>query len=76
MAAGNFYGVTPYEGRYDALLPVALSFDKQQGGFKVDDKLDVGGEVRSMQWINYEGEKMLVVGRNNDNLVFLKPILK
>ena len=27
LAAGNFYGVTPYEGRYDALLPGFFSFN-------------------------------------------------
>jgi len=28
LAAGNFYGVLPYEGRYDALVPTIFSFDK------------------------------------------------
>ena len=28
IAGGNFYGVLPYEGRYDALLPTEFSFNK------------------------------------------------
>ena len=28
LACGNFYGVIPYEGRYDALQPTFFSYDK------------------------------------------------
>ncbi|MBU9937291.1 MAG: VCBS repeat-containing protein, partial [Ferruginibacter sp.] len=34
LAAGNFYGVVPYEGRYDALLPSVFSFSKPANGFQ------------------------------------------
>jgi enediyne biosynthesis protein E4 len=75
MAAGNFYGVTPYEGRYDALLPTIFLFDKQKNVFsEVSNIPAFNGEVRDAKWLNYSGgNKILVVARNNSELVFLKP---
>jgi enediyne biosynthesis protein E4 len=74
FAAGNFYGVTPYEGRYDALQPTLFSFDKKSSAFGVQSTLpDFNGEVRDAKWINYaDGSKVLVVARNNGPLSFLK----
>lgn len=74
LAAGNFYGVMPYEGRYDALLPTIFSFDKQSSKFKLVSGLpDIGSEVRDAKWINGPGNsKVLILARNNDALVFLK----
>ena len=75
---GNFYGVTPYEGRYDALLPTIFSFNK--GKPAIDNKIDlqnVNGEMRDAKWLNTaDGTKLLMLARNNDSLVFLKPIVK
>jgi hypothetical protein len=75
MAAGNFYGVLPYEGRYDALLPTVFSFDK--GKPVIDERIDipsVTGEMRDIKWLNSENNsKLLVLARNNDSLIFLKP---
>ncbi len=75
LAAGNFYGVVPYEGRYDALLPSAFEFDKGANTF--ENKLSVpfaDGEVRDAKWINYAGgKKILIIAQNNKGLVFLKP---
>lgn len=75
LAAGNFYGVTPYEGRYDALQPTLLSFNRKISGFDFKSILpDFNGEVRDAKWINYAGGgKILIVARNNEPLVFLKP---
>ena len=70
IAGGNFYGVTPYEGRYDALYPTLFSYNKK-GIESILPKID--GEVRDMKWIKYSnGEKVLVVARNNQPLIFLK----
>ncbi len=76
MAAGNFYGVIPYEGRYDALQPTIFSFNKQPKGFDLISNLPaVSGEVRDVKWLNYSGgNKILVIARNNSELVFLKPL--
>ncbi len=74
LAAGNFYGVIPYEGRYDALFPTLFSFDKKENKFKILSVLSrINGEVRDAKWLNYEqGNKLLVLARNNDSLIFLK----
>ena len=73
LAAGNFYGVLPYEGRYDAMLPTLFSYDNAQ--FSLQSNLPfIDGEVRDAKWINYSGgKKVLVIARNNDQLIFLKP---
>ena len=75
LASGNFYGVIPYEGRYDALLPTLFSFDNYKGKFNVvTDIPDINGEMRDAKWLNYSGgKKLLVLARNNDSLIFLKP---
>ncbi len=75
LAAGNFYGVTPYEGRYDALYPTIISTDKN-GSFAPPASVlsEIKGEVRDAKWINTGGgRKILVIARNNDSLIFLKP---
>src|SRR4030095_13647042 len=75
LATGNFYGVTPYEGRYDALLPTAISFNSELA--KVSGRINipsVTGEIRDAKWLTYTGgERLLVVAQNNDSLVFLRP---
>jgi hypothetical protein len=75
LAAGNFYGVIPYEGRYDALYPTLFSVDKN-GSFSQPPSVLAGlsGEVRDAKWLNTGGgHQILVVARNNNSLVFLKP---
>jgi enediyne biosynthesis protein E4 len=78
LAAGNFYGVTPYEGRYDALHPTLFSYNGPTAQFNVLSTLpDINGEIRDAKWINYIGnQKLLVMARNNNELVFLKPANK
>jgi hypothetical protein len=75
LAAGNFYGVVPYEGRYDALLPSAFSFNKALNNFQFTTTTAItNGEVRDAKWIRYAGGKqVLVVAQNNKELTFLKP---
>ena len=75
IAAGNFYGVLPYEGRYDAMNPTIFNYDKKSGQFSPLSELPlIDGESRDAKWINYSGgKKILVLARNNDQLVFLKP---
>ncbi|MFI5130413.1 MAG: VCBS repeat-containing protein [Chitinophagales bacterium] len=76
LAAGNFYGVIPYEGRYDALQPTFFSYDKTNNTFRYDGELAfITGEARDAKWIKYAGgEKVLIIARNNQSLVFLKPV--
>jgi enediyne biosynthesis protein E4 len=76
LAVGNFYGVVPYEGRYDALQPTFFSFDKKSSGFQINMNLPLlDGEVRDAKWINYgNGGKILIIARNNKELLFYKPV--
>ncbi|MDN3657728.1 VCBS repeat-containing protein [Ferruginibacter paludis] len=75
LAAGNFYGVVPYEGRYDALQPTIFSFNKNQNNFSKEGLLpEIDGEVRDAKWIRGAGgQKILVMAKNNSGLVFLQP---
>jgi len=75
MAAGNFYGVLPYEGRYDALYPALFTYNTKSNGFSKQLTLpEISGEFRDAKWINCAGnKKLLVLARNNNSLVFLKP---
>jgi len=74
LAAGNFYGVVPYEGRYDALLPSAFSFNISLNNFQfLSASAVTDGEVRDAKWIRFAGgKKVLVVAQNNKGLTFLK----
>ena len=74
LAAGNFYGVLPYEGRYDALYPTQFSYNTDKADFNQSLILpDTRGEVRDMKWLNTTGgHKILVMARNNDSLLFYK----
>ena len=74
IAGGNFYGTIPYEGRYDALLPTELSFNKASGSFTTGFTIqEFDGEIRDIKWINIAGnKKLLMIAGNNKELVFLK----
>ncbi|HYM95203.1 MAG TPA: VCBS repeat-containing protein, partial [Chitinophagaceae bacterium] len=76
LAAGNFYGVIPYEGQYDALLPTLFSYDTKTNHFQTTGNIpSVDGEVRDAKWINYTGgKKILVIARNNNGLQFFKQV--
>jgi hypothetical protein len=70
LAAGNFYGVQPFEGRYDAMNPSVFGFGKQM---VFERSLPgIGGECRDAKWVRAGGgKKLLVLARNNEGLVFL-----
>jgi hypothetical protein len=77
FAAGNFYGVAPYEGRYDALNPTFFGYDKNSNQLHYLSELPaIDGECRDAKWISYAGGgKILILALNNAQLVFLKPAL-
>src|SRR5215471_10315061 len=72
ITGGNFYGTIPYEGRYDALFPTIFSANK--GSLAVSSILPgVKGEVRDIKWLRtINDQKLLVIARNNDSLLFYK----
>lgn len=72
LAAGNFYGVIPYEGRYDA-NEGAVMLNENKNVFKIPDPLQTGftvdGEVRDIVILKtIHRKKMMAVARNNSSL--------
>jgi hypothetical protein len=74
IAGGNFYGVVPYEGRYDGMLTTGFTYDINTKGFKKLFTISsADGELRDMKWIrNSSGVDMLAIGRNNQPLQFFE----
>jgi hypothetical protein len=77
LAGGNFYGVTPYEGRYDA-APLTLCLGNGNDSFKpvlpLPDTFDnINGEVRSIQSITLANRtKALIIAINNKPLALIQ----
>jgi hypothetical protein len=77
LAGGNFYGVAPFEGRYDA-MPLTMGWGNGLGDFRCDlpypDALLITGQVRDMKLLQLTKRRspLLVLGRNHDSLAFLK----
>ena len=71
LAAGNFYDVQPYEGRYDAMLPVVFSIDMNKNVNKKGCLLEKGA-LRSIQPIKLNKNKQgLLLAKNNERLILL-----
>jgi enediyne biosynthesis protein E4 len=74
IAAGNFYGVLPYEGRYDACNGWLL-LGENSPTFKVEypsgSGISADGEVRDIKAIRTVGNNTLfAIARNNNTLLF------
>ncbi len=77
LVAGNDYGAPPVLGRYDASYGLLLrgtgdgryhAVDMEQSGLLID------GQVRHLQWLRHaNGDRLVVVARNNDKLQILRP---
>src|SRR5882762_2800727 len=72
VTGGNFSGVTPLEGRYDASYGLFLHGDGR-GGFNAVDMeqsgLAIDGQVRHMAFLKRaNGDGLIVVAKNNDRL--------
>jgi len=73
LAGGNFYGVIPYEGRYDAELPTIFSYDKKTGHIKNTSFIPMPpGEIRDIKWLKTAGSPVMAVARNNERLLFYR----
>jgi hypothetical protein len=76
VVAGNFYGVTPVRGRYDASYGLLLK-GRGTGDVAAVDMAESGlaieGQVRRMAFLTRaNGERVIVVAKNNDRLQFLR----
>ncbi|MEO7766951.1 MAG: FG-GAP-like repeat-containing protein, partial [Ferruginibacter sp.] len=75
ITGGNFYGVLPYEGRYDAGYGMILE-GNGAGRFNAlspfQSGLMVTGEIRDIKKIKLaNGHQSLLIARNNDTPVFV-----
>jgi hypothetical protein len=74
--AGNFYGLKPQTGRFDASYGTLLLGDPRQPFRYMAPKqsgLFVRGEVRDATMLNSAGKNpLLLVARNNDNLMLFQ----
>ena len=72
FAGGNFFGVIPYEGQYDASS--LLSFTTGTTGSVEQAKIiETRGEVRDLKWLHtLKYGNVLVAAKNNDSLLFYK----
>jgi len=72
VTAGNFSGVTPLEGRYDASYGLLLRGDGRGGFAAVDMEqsgLAIDGQVRHMALLKRaNGDRLIVVAKNNERL--------
>ncbi|MDQ6871201.1 MAG: VCBS repeat-containing protein [Gemmatimonadota bacterium] len=76
LVGGNFYGVTPALGRYDASYGLVLRgngdgqfqpVDMEQSGVEIDGQVR---RIKSLRGPN--GQRLVVVARNNDKLEILR----
>jgi enediyne biosynthesis protein E4 len=74
LAAGNFYGVIPYEGRYDALQPTIFNFNKAANEFNYNSLIAVfDGQARDAKWLRHaSGGSLLAIAKNNAPITFYK----
>jgi len=76
VAAGNFSGVMPYEGKYDALYPTIFNYNAATKQFNIQSILgSANGEMRDIKWVR-DGAKgqRLLLARNNNSILFYKPV--
>ena len=75
IVAGNFFGVTPAEGRYDASYGLLLHGDGTGGFAPVDMEssgLAIDGQVRRLAFLrSAKYGRVIVVAKNNDLMNFL-----
>jgi hypothetical protein len=74
LCAGNFYGVLPYEGIYNASQGIYLKQTSGNGFTPVPaarSGIKINGEVRDIKSLRLaNGKTLYIIARNNDALVF------
>ena len=72
FAGGNFFGVIPYEGQYDASSLLYFN-NTNTGTFNRAKVLDIKGEVRDLKWLRTaKYGNVLVAAKNNEPLSFYR----
>jgi hypothetical protein len=72
IAAGNFYGVTPYEGRYDASYGTLLLGPPYHPVPMTQSGLVLEGEIRDSKVLRTKKGPLFVFSRNDSSLVFYR----
>jgi hypothetical protein len=76
ITGGNFYGVLPYEGRYDANAGNVITWDGRNPWHALRPRQSgwqPAGEVRDIKLLRtINGQQYYVVSRNNDNLLLYR----
>ena len=75
LAGGNFYGVIPYEGRYDASFGSVLINNGQgnwQQSLPVKNGFLLRGEVRDIKKLKTKNGYIYAVARNNAGIQFFR----
>ncbi len=72
IMGGNFYGVLPYEGRYDANAIFSQKYNGSKFTNTSSSYYNITGEVRKIKPIIVAGVKYLIVLRNNETPIFMK----
>ncbi len=77
LGGGNFYGVSTYQGRYDASYGLVLRNDGK-GNFSALSPVDSGfllnGEIRDIRSMRTAQGPLIVVARNSAGLQLFKPL--
>ncbi len=67
VAGGNFYGVVPYEGQYDALPPTIFSYNPAAQQIRFNQYFAApDGEVRDIKWIKSRSGQDIILLAQND----------
>ena len=78
LLGGNFHGVTPARGRYDASYGLLLGVKRGPQFTPIDleeSNLAIDGQVREMKLLRAaNGGRLIVVARNNDKVQILQPL--
>ena len=77
LLGGNFYGVPPIQGRYDASYGLLLrgmgdgrfaAIDMTQSG------IEITGQIRRLRTLRTAAGPLVAVARNGDRLLLLQPV--
>jgi hypothetical protein len=74
VAGGNFFDVTPYEGRYDAQSLTMFNTDNKSINYLSQPQIAAFSQVRDIKKMHTaKYGDVLVIARNNESLLFLQP---
>jgi enediyne biosynthesis protein E4 len=70
FVVGNFYGVMPYEGRYDALFPSIVEFSNRNiHSFPLSKDQLIRGEFRKIRNIRIGNKPAMILAQNNGPVI-------